>query len=288
MTTTLSPAVPRLLPLAALLADAEADAERRHEAYATGHPLGAVTALPSLDRTIGGHLAAGLHVLHAEPGTGKTALALQVAVSCGCPAVYVTSEMAPLELLKRITANLTGTYLGRLKSGELMPEAALQLYRRAIALAGELVMVDATQAPATADYLAEVIPMARRDADHLLLVVDSVNTWAAATLPAADEYVRLEGAVNGLHALAMAEQVAILGIAERNRGAIKTGGMSASKGTASFEYRATSVWDLSKGDGDGAVVPVKLTLPKNREGNAGVTLPLMFEGRLQRFTEAGQ
>ncbi len=74
---------PRLARLADLLGELEADARARHEAHASGSPRGPTTGLASLDRELGGALAAGTHVLHAGPGAGKTALALQVAASCG-------------------------------------------------------------------------------------------------------------------------------------------------------------------------------------------------------------
>ncbi len=74
---------PQLARLADLLGDWEVFAAEAHEAYRTGAKRGPTTGLPSLDRELGGALAAGTHVLHAGPGAGKTALALQVAASCG-------------------------------------------------------------------------------------------------------------------------------------------------------------------------------------------------------------
>jgi len=68
--------------------------------------------------------------MHGQPGTGKTAFALQVAAQCGFPCLYVTCEMAPLELLRRHTARVTRTYLNRFKSGELSPRESLELARR--------------------------------------------------------------------------------------------------------------------------------------------------------------
>src|SRR5918997_1542382 len=118
---TYDPSIPRLLRLGDLLSDLAADASAAHDAYTSGTPRGPVTGLRTLDRELGGALAAGTHVLHPEPGAGKTALALQVAATCGFPALFVSCEMSALELLRRHTARVTSTYLGRLKSGELGP-----------------------------------------------------------------------------------------------------------------------------------------------------------------------
>src|ERR687889_303094 len=103
---------PRLLRLNDLLDAWTVDATAAHEAYTTGTPRGPVTALPALDRELGGALQPGLHLLHAGPGAGKTALALQIAATCGTPALFVSAETSALELLRRHTARVTATYLG--------------------------------------------------------------------------------------------------------------------------------------------------------------------------------
>ena len=82
----------RLYPLSDLLGEWAADAEAAHEAHATGTPRGPVTGFPTLDHELGGYLVPGLHVLAGEPGKGKTALALQIAATCGAPALFVTTR----------------------------------------------------------------------------------------------------------------------------------------------------------------------------------------------------
>ena len=89
------PDKPRLLPLSELLGEWQADAEAAHEAYTRGLPRGPLTGLTTLDRELGGALWPGMHVWLGNTGTGKTALTLQVAASCGLPAVLLTTEMAP-------------------------------------------------------------------------------------------------------------------------------------------------------------------------------------------------
>jgi replicative DNA helicase len=108
-----------------------ADAQAAHTAHATGQPRGAQTRLPQLDGILGGFLAPGVHLLQAAPGAGKTAFCLQAAADCGFPALFVTAEMPPLALFRRLIARATGTYLGRLQSGELAPEVVEALARRA-------------------------------------------------------------------------------------------------------------------------------------------------------------
>jgi replicative DNA helicase len=126
---------PRLLKLVQLLDEAKADAEAAHDAYTAGLPRGPITGLASLDRELGGWLQPGLHILHSNSGTGKTALGWQAVTTARHPALFVSCEMGALELLRRLTARATNTYLGCLKSGELTPALALQLYERAVATA---------------------------------------------------------------------------------------------------------------------------------------------------------
>ena len=121
---------PRLLRLRSLLDEWEADAVAAHLAHTTGTPRGPITSLKALDRELGGALGPGLHVVHASPGVGKTAFCLQVAASSPFPALYLTCEMAPLELFRRHTARVTSTFLGRLKSGEFDPAYSVSLAKK--------------------------------------------------------------------------------------------------------------------------------------------------------------
>src|SRR5918998_209612 len=132
-------------------------------------PRGPVSGIASLDAALGGVLHPGLHIVHGGPGVGKTAWALQVAGTCGVPALYVSAEMRPLELLRRITARVTGTYLGRLKSGELTPADSLAKAREAVAAVPRLGLADACDAFASVDWLRDAALAVRGEARHVLL-----------------------------------------------------------------------------------------------------------------------
>lgn len=284
---------PRLVRLADLLTDWEADAQARHDARAAGKPLGPVTGLFRLDTALGAALSPGLHILHGVPGVGKTAFALQIAAACGCPCLYVTCEMSALELLRRITARVTETYLGKFKSGELTPDASLTLARRAARQAPGLALLDATQAPAPAAMILEKAATTRAlDADnpHLLIIVDSLHSWAEALLDDVPEYEALNGGLKALRELAARLGGPVLAIAERNRAGMDKGGLSAGAGSRKIEYGAESVLDLdtekdAKEDANGEKA-VTLHLAKNRNGASGKKIGLRFHGALQRYTEA--
>lgn len=281
---------PRLWRLDQLLSDFERDVIAAHEAYTSGKPRGPITALPTLDRELGGALQPGMHIVHAQPGIGKSAFALQVAATAGCPALFITVEMSALELLRRHTARVTGTFLGRLKSGELHPDEALRLAKVAIAAAPQLALADATRAYASPDYIRRAAAAVRGESQHFVLVIDSVHSWSESANVDASEYDRLGGALQVLRQLAGELSCPIIGIAERNRASMTTGGMSASAGHRSFEYGAESVIELAKAEN--AVpdamneLPITLRLTKNRNGSPGKKIDLRFNGALQRFRES--
>jgi len=277
---------PILTRLGDLLGLWEADATAAHQARLSGIPRGPVTGLEKLDRDLGGALEQGVHVVHGQPGAGKTAFALQVAVNCGAPALFVSCEMSALELLRRVTARTTNTYLGRLKSGEFTPVDSLALAKQAVSACPSFYLCDATKAPAPPQYLLDI---ANGLPPGLLIVVDSVHSWAEAIGGGESEYEALNYGLAALRGLASTLNCPVLGVAERNRMSMKAGGMSAGAGTRKIEYGAETVMDLKREESSSpdaaGEVPITLVFAKNRNGAAGKKVELKFHGALQRFRE---
>jgi replicative DNA helicase len=284
------PETARLVNFGELLREFGDDAQAANEARISGKPRGPISGLPSLDRELSGAWLPGLHWIHGNAGAGKTAFALQVAATCGAPALFVSCEMAPVELLRRHTARATGTFLGRLKSGELTRQSAETLARDAIASAPRLCLADATRAPAPVQFLSDAAQIAQGDDRHLLIVVDSLHSWAARLAPELDEYKALNAGIMDLQTLSSALNCPILIVSERNRAGMESGGQSAGAGTRKIEYSGDTVISLqreqsAKENGAGEV-EIKLVLSKNRHNAQGKSLDLRFNGALQRFTES--
>ena len=281
---------PALARLGDLLDEWEADAIAAHAALRAGTLRGPVTGLARLDRELGGTLQPGTQIVHGGPGVGKTAFCLQLAASCGFPCLYVTAEMSRLELFKRHTARVTNTFLGRLKSGEFRPNDSLSLAREAAVAAPLLAIADVTRAPAGYGWLVQAAEATRGEAEHFLIVIDSVHSWAEGLAGDQPEYEALNTAIATLRTLASVLACPVVGIAERNRGAMEKGGLLASAGSRKFEYGAESVLDLSRKEGAASdtagEIDVKLTIAKNRNGAVGCSIGLKFHGALQRFREA--
>ena len=81
-------------------------------------------------------LQAGLYCLHGQPGTGKSAFALQVAAQIDAPALYVSAEMSAKELIRRLAARITRTPRRKLMSGTLDPVEEMELLRRTMEVVG--------------------------------------------------------------------------------------------------------------------------------------------------------
>jgi replicative DNA helicase len=285
------PPPPPLLALSDLLLPLRASAEAAHRAYRRGIPQGPVTGLATLDAYLGKVLRLGTHVLQAGPGSGKTALASQVAAGCGCPAVYVSCEMSPVELLLRHTARETGTFLDTLKHGSLDADAVVALAETAIAKLSQLYLVDAIQTYLTPGQLLRYAEAARGPAPHVLVVVDSIHSWAERAVLPWTEYENLNAHLAKLRQIAGQLGCAVLGVAERNRAAMSAGGLSASAGSRKFEYGAETVLGITADTSPGAgPLPagqkaLVVSIEKNRHGSAGGTVAVVFNGALMRFAQ---
>ncbi len=274
----------RLCQLSDALGALRCDADAAHQSHTTGQPRGAVSGIVSLDREMSGAFAPGVHFLHGNAGTGKTALCLQIAANAQCPALFVTCEMATPELLRRLTARVTQTFLGRLKSGEMSGTDVERLALQACQSSPDLAFVDATIGPASPSFIYNCAQIVQKDSQHLLVVVDSLHSWVQGIAGEHSEYEALNAGVSALQQLAHRLNCAILVACERNRDSMKGGGINAGAGTRKIEYGAETVIDLERDskqteDASGEV-EIKLTLAKNRHGTAGKPILLKFHGAL--------
>jgi replicative DNA helicase len=284
---------PRLTHLADLLDAGLAEATARHDAYANGTPLGPAIGLSAgLSRELCGSLPIGLTVLHGPPGSAKTALANQLAAEAKCPALIVTCEMAPLELLRRHAARVTKTYLSKFRTGQLAPSEWLSLMRRTVATMPEVAVLDGTAAPIALDVLRDAAEATKGDAAHLLVVVDSLHSWVRGSglLETLNEYEATNAALHALQRLSAELRCAVLVVAEQNRASMGSNRQEAAAGSRVFEYAAEVVVALERDrdavpDADDEV-PIFATLAKNRLGAAGKRIELRFAGGFMRFREA--
>lgn len=180
----------------------------------------------------------------------------------------------------------------------MAPRESLELARRGALAAPHLALVNATRAGAQTAFLSQCVEAVRNraqesgaDARHVLVVVDSLHSWAEGVANSGragegSEYEVFNAALLGLRGLSHAARSPILAICERNREGMKSGGLSAGAGTRKLKYGAESVLDLSRSDereDPNSPVAVVARLVKNRSGAAGKETRLSFHGATQCF-----
>lgn len=275
-----------------LVVELEAEQRRRIAAIAEGRAIGPTTGFRTLDKELGGALFPGLHFLQAAPGAGKTAFALQVAAVCGYSTLYVTTEMAPLELFRRMIARETRTNLTALND-RMTSEEIRSLAQRTAESLQQIVLLDGTLSVAAEDTIISAsTDLLREFESSPLIVIDSLQIWArsASRSQAYSDYEVMGDAVRTLGAVAAELGSPVLCITHRNRAGQIRGGMHASKGTGEIEYCAETILELNRDDEEqgpnsAAEVDVTVGILKNRHGSAGAEIKLRFNGALQMFRE---
>jgi hypothetical protein len=146
--------------------------------------------------------------------------------------------------------------------------------------------------PAPADVVEQAARTWRDQygAKHVLVVVDSVHSWAGVSpVDFASEYESLNARLRDLHNVAEALVAPVFGGAEHNRGSMAIGGLNAAAGTRKFEQRTETVLDLHREDdatedaNDEYAVTLKVA--KNRNGAPGKEVDRRFHGARQQLRE---
>ncbi|RYX81107.1 hypothetical protein EON83_25540 [bacterium] len=283
---------PRLFRTSDIIGDVVAEAKAANQARQSGELRAPITGFKELDRAIGGTLPQiGPCMVLGNTGAGKTAFAMQIAASCGFPALYVTTEMAPAELFRRQMARVSDTFLGRLKSGEMTASDIEAIAKSTAKQMPQLAFVDSTTAFANPQFLRECAQAVKGNAKTLLLIVDSLHTWTRGGNTGISEYEALNQNLLALQRLCHGLECPALVVCEQSRAAIAGGGgVNSGAGSRSIEYGAEIVFDLQAAketDANGER-EVKVVIAKNRHGAAGVQIELSFNGALQRFKSKGE
>ena len=273
-------------------------AEHREDIMA---PLAVPTGLSALDLALGGGLRPGsLIVLSGVTGSGRTNLALQMAVAGARyakeydfgPVLFLSYEMGAQEVGVRIvlqTADIKGSYtppVGFAPADRPAVAAALD------DLASLPLLINSVIESSVAELEASIAAMPRRPSlvvvDHLALIASPGTSDAA---------VRLAAAARDLKLMAMRLAVPVLLIAQLNRRLSTERGIPtlSDLGVASLEQDANVVLLIHRPStavraiidpasiGDDAVESdVEIIIAKSRQGPTG-SLPLAFHVRQLRF-----
>lgn len=180
---------------------------RRTDAIADGAPIADTvpTGFPTLDRLLGGGFRRGdLIVLGGDVGTGKSALALAIALraaEAGHPVTFLSGEMAPNRVHERMLAIEGRASIDDLRSGTVDEGTRASL--------GAVALRDAQTLPVVRsmpDDARALDAEATRAPTPSLLVVDSLQHIHGSGAPAENN----AEAVLALKELAMRHHVAVL------------------------------------------------------------------------------
>lgn len=263
--------------------------------------VGVPSGLRALDRRLarGGFLPGQLVILAGRPGTGKTALALSIALNvarAGTPVGFFSLEMSAEELAERAVSNLSGVNLS-----ELLPET-----------------------PGSAELIAHVKP-GRKELKGLPLVLDDTPGRSIASIRSTvrrwrrkhgvglvfvdflqlieerrmDRREAVDAISRGLKLIAKESRIPVLALCQLNRELEKDPErkprLSDLRESGSIEQDADSVFMLYRppareGAPDpepGHPVEVRFLIAKQRNGDAGnhCDAPLAFHRETMAFTD---
>lgn len=284
---------PRLGSLEQFRGDCRSRIKSRYLACKDGRALGPLVGIsPEFGQEFGGYFDEGLTVLHAEPGSGKSALASQIAVECGCPCLYVSFEMGREVLINRHLARENDEYLGKFRSGEMSSKRWDSLFERAFEdnpNLANLKIFDATKGRVTIDEIRDAAISTKGDSPHLLIVVDSAHAMIRGLRVGGGKsaYDATEEAVTIIQQLSADLECTILLVAEQNRSSRGTKKQDAAANASIYEYGTNHVIALlrdpdRKPDSEGEI-PVTAVFCKNRSGQQGVEVGLKFKCSTMRF-----
>lgn len=279
--------------LAGIVANLQQRAEQR---AATGADvLGIPTGFPRLDTLLNG-LEPGLLVLAGQPGMGKTTLANLIAANVaaqGTPVLYVSYENSRENLILKHLCRLAGIAETDARRGKADPVVLGVVARTFGERSGCLYYLEAA-AETTMDGIGALAAQVKRrhQADRVLVIIDYLQKAAHAV--GYDELRANVGKIAAqLRDLARSLDSPVLALASLNRAGYsaeeRKPTMAHLKESGDLEYGADVVLLLSESKADGPPQgdgkPVTLRIEKNRGGEAGTNVPLVFRPRIGDFKE---
>jgi hypothetical protein len=176
--------------------------------------------------------------------------------------------------------------------GTLSADQIDQLVRATIKDMPLLAFIDATRGKVSSVEIACAARAWRElhEAEHALVVVDSVQSWQQRSLAhIQDDYARANTAIDELFVASIDSGAFFLLVSERSNAGADDAAAAHGKGTGHGGYAGEVTLALDTAgpyDPASGLTPLNLYLAKNRYGTQSVTVPLWFEGRVQRFFDA--
>lgn len=253
------------------------------------------TGLGGLDRLLNGGLRRGeMMVIGARPKHGKTALALALArqMARAYTVLFISQEMPVFQLMHRHTAAMGDVDLGRILRAEKGDSAMWACVNEAAERLGQLHLIhDDQSAQSLMDIRRKAIQTKRQHGLDVLFV-DFLQLMQGAGEDASNRNRELDVVVNGIKALAMDLDIAVVVLSQMSRKAdefYRRPTMTHLRDSGAIEAAADQVallftdhaHPLSK-KADNFAGFSELEIVAHRNGAQGL-VPLNFRGAYQQF-----
>ena len=185
------------------------------------HSEGTVdTGFTDLDRLTGGLHASELVILAARPSMGKTAFAMNIAENVVTlsqePVLFVSLEMAAIELIERLMCSAARVNGHRLRNGSISQEDRKRLVKEASKLSRTPLFVDDSPSRTVSEIAAAARRIKRREERLGLIVIDYLQLIEpdSSTDPRQEQVAKIARRLKGL---ARELSVPILCLSQLNR-----------------------------------------------------------------------
>jgi replicative DNA helicase len=240
--------------------------------------IGIPTGIPGLDAMTGGWHP-GLYTIGARPSVGKTALMLTAAleaVSTGHPALCISLEMPPSQLVRRHVAMMSGVNLARLRENRPLSDDERQRLDKVVEPLKEFPLyVNESMSMSMRQIRAMVVQCIRRSGvrlvfiDYLQLIQPDDRR--------ANRVEQLETISRGLKTLSAEFQIPVIALAQLNRVAAedesKKPSLSHFRGSGSIEQDSDDCYLLWRPSADSEsesdLLTIGLDVAKQRNGPTG-------------------
>ena len=253
---------------------------------------GTPTGFSGVDRVLVGMGAGDLVIVGARPGMGKTAFAMNIAVSAAKRTkkkVCVFSlEMSTEQLVSRMISAeaLVDSY--HMRSGELSEDEWEKIAHAAAILGETKILIDDTSGVSVAHMISKL----RREADELgLIVIDYLQLMESDRKRNENKATEVAEISRGLKLMAKKFNVPVVCCAQLNRGTEGRGEkrpqLSDLRDSGAIEQDADIVMFLYREDYYDMKNPVskaEVIIAKNRHGSVG-SVELGWYGKYTKFTE---
>lgn len=261
------------------------------------------TGFQSLDDALGGGLIAGVHTICAQPGSGKTTFALNIAVNAvrsGTPVIYLSYEMPLLDLATKmyslVSSELSQTNGGfsfdDIRTEKKLTSAESRLYKKTCDyiesnFCDKIYFLDGKKYRyKTAQIVNEIEMFITSKQQKPLVVVDYIQ-MIAQDEESASLKENIENAMLALHNIAEEYQFPVVSISAIAKQGSDSLNMFSGAESARIAFGSVTHCGLTiKNKGDEVTYKtVELKLFKNRYGKSDIAINFCFDGAHSRFFE---